>query len=112
MPQPRIIEHRMKPVAIANALPQTTKNWQSANVGSVNGNTVRVRTMKDMAAPWHAHPDGDELFYVLRGTVFIDTDTETHKLNEQDMLVVPSGVRHRARAEGEVMLLVVDNFEA
>lgn len=102
----------MKPVAITNALAETSKSWLSANVGSVNGNTVRVRSMRDMAAPWHAHDDGDELFYVLRGTVFIDTDKETHKLNEQDMLVVPSGVRHRARVEGEAMLLVIDNFEA
>ena len=35
--------------------------------------------MESMAANWHVHEHSDELFYVVPGTIFIDTDVENER---------------------------------
>jgi mannose-6-phosphate isomerase-like protein (cupin superfamily) len=82
--------------------------WQSFDVATVNGNAVRLRVMQSTAANWHVHEHSDELFYVLSGMVFIDTEDGTHEMGPGELFVVPSGTRHRARADGHASLLVVD----
>src|SRR5262245_14926238 len=85
-------------------------SWKSFDVAAVNGNAVRLRVMENMAANWHVHDHSDELFYVLSGTIFIDTEEGTRQMNPGDLFVVPSGTRHRARAAGRATLMVVDRI--
>ena len=82
--------------------------WQSVDVATVNGNTVRLRTMKDFTARWHSHVESDELFYVLSGLFHLDTDNRTVDLRAGELFVVPAGARHRGRAEARTTVLVVD----
>ena len=48
--------------------------WKSFDVATVNDNAVRFRVMENRVANWHVHDDSDELFYVVSGTVTMDTD--------------------------------------
>lgn len=59
---------------------------------------------------WHSHPDTDEAFHVLKGTLRIDFRDGSVELNAGEMLVVPQGVEHKPFAESEchVMILVRD----
>jgi mannose-6-phosphate isomerase-like protein (cupin superfamily) len=84
--------------------------WKSIDVASVNGNTVHCRVMQDVAADWHVHERSDELFYVLSGTVNLDTEQATHAIRAGALFVVPAGTRHRARVVGRATLLVVDRI--
>ena len=82
--------------------------WKSVDVATVNGNTVRLRTMQNFTARWHSHVESDELFYVLSGLFHLDTDERTLDLRAGELFVVPAGVRHRGRAGARTTLLVVD----
>jgi mannose-6-phosphate isomerase-like protein (cupin superfamily) len=82
--------------------------WKSFDVATVNGNAVRCRVMQDVTAPWHVHDASDELFFVLTGTVHLDTEQCTRALAPGQLFVVPAGTRHRARVAGRATLLVVD----
>jgi mannose-6-phosphate isomerase-like protein (cupin superfamily) len=82
--------------------------WQSVDIATVNGNTVRLRTMRNSTARWHTHVDSDELFYVLSGLFHLDTDERSVDLRPGEIFVVPAGVRHRGRAGARTTLLVVD----
>jgi mannose-6-phosphate isomerase-like protein (cupin superfamily) len=94
-----------------DTLQTTAKDaWQSFDVATVNGNAVRLRVIQNTAANWHVHEHSDELFYVLSGMVFIDTEDGAHEMGPGELFVVPSGTRHRARAEGRASLLVVDRI--
>ncbi len=84
--------------------------WKSLDVASVNGNAVRCRVMQDIAADWHVHEHSDELFYVMSGTVCLDTEHGTHALSAGQLFVVTAGTRHRARVAGRATLLVVDRI--
>jgi mannose-6-phosphate isomerase-like protein (cupin superfamily) len=84
--------------------------WRSVDVATVNGNTVRLRTMQDFTARWHRHGESDELFHVLSGLFHLDTDDRTVDVRAGEFFVVPARVRHRGRAEARTTLLVIDRI--
>ena len=98
------------PCDLASLHDGVTAVWRSLDVATVNGNAVRCRVMQDVAADWHVHADSDELFYVMSGTVCLDTEHATHALGAGQLFVVSAGTRHRARVTGRAMLLVIDRI--
>jgi mannose-6-phosphate isomerase-like protein (cupin superfamily) len=58
---------------------------------------------------WHAHPDEDEAFLVMRGRIAIDFRDGSVELGEGDFLVVPRGTQHRPRSlTHEPVVLMVE----
>ena len=58
---------------------------------------------------WHEHPDTDEAFIVIEGSMSIDfEDGSSVDLDEGEMYVVPRGVRHRPCAESECKVMLVE----
>src|SRR5476649_2693570 len=86
-------------------------DWKSVDVAMVNSNTVRCRMMEGVVAPWHVHPESDEMFYVLSGLFCLDTEEGTAEVRAGELLVVPAGTRHRGRADARTALLVVDRIK-
>jgi mannose-6-phosphate isomerase-like protein (cupin superfamily) len=84
--------------------------WKSFDVATVNGNAVRFRLMRDVTARWHIHECSDELFYVISGTVYMETGHDTREIRSGQVFVVPAGIQHRARVEGRAAMLVVDKI--
>ena len=85
--------------------------WKSVDVATVNANSVRHRVMEKVVAPWHVHPESDEMFYVLSGLFYLDTEDGTAEVRAGELLVVPAGTRHRGRAGVRTTLLVIDCIE-
>ena len=77
-----------------------TDTWKSFDVATVNGNAVRLRVIQDVTAKWHVHESSDELFYVLSGTVSVETEHGTREISAGQLFVVPAGTQHRARVVG------------
>lgn len=57
---------------------------------------------------WHEHPDTDETFIVLEGRLRIEFEDGQVDLRAGEMYVVPKGVAHRPRADGEVRVLLIE----
>ena len=57
---------------------------------------------------WHNHPDTDEVFIVIEGTMNIEFENETVRLTEGEILVVPKGVEHKPYAEKECKVMLVE----
>jgi len=96
--------------SVPTVLSSFTKTWNPKLVARVD-DAYDVRVAKlDGGFIWHAHPDEDELFYILKGKVTLELDDSGIEakevvLHQGDMFVVPKGVRHRPVAEqAEVML--------
>jgi mannose-6-phosphate isomerase-like protein (cupin superfamily) len=87
-----------------------TDAWRSFDIAAVNRNAVRLRVMENKTANWHRHETSDELFYVVSGSISIDTEDTTHALQPGQLVVVPAGMEHRARAPGRATLLVIDQI--
>src|ERR1700759_2973991 len=66
----------------------------------VNDHVVRISVM---TAPyfWHFHPNSDETFLVVEGSVFIDFETETLDRLPGQLFTIPKNVNHCTRPAGE-----------
>ncbi len=71
-------------------------------------NDYDVRVVKTLGEfTWHSHPDTDELFLVVAGSLTIRMETDEVILGSGQMYVVPKGIRHQPfSAEGADVLLI------
>ncbi len=80
--------------------------WQPRTVATLNDYDIRVvRTVGGFTR--HAHPETDEVFLVLRGSLTIELDDREVVLGPGQVYVVARGTPHRPRsADGADVLLV------
>src|SRR3954454_3167872 len=93
-------------VDLAAALATLSEPWSPRTVATLNNYDVRVvKTSGEFT--WHSHPDTDELFLVLTGSLTIRLDDGDVVLGPGQVYVVPRGARHQPwSADGAEVLLV------
>ena len=92
---------------IDTALAAISEHWQPHRLTSVNDYDVKVVKLQGEFV-WHAHPDTDELFMVISGELTIQFRDRDVVLGPNDVFVVPKGVEHCPKAEGEVQALLFE----
>jgi len=99
----------MKKVIFQELIGKVNEKWEPEDVAFVNDAALRIAKVEG-AYDWHTHPTEDEFFLVLKGKVFIDTNTDdgTVELNEMEGYRVKRGVRHRSRTEAPAWVLLVE----
>lgn len=99
----------MKKVILQELIGKINEKWEPEDVAFINETALRI-TKVEGAYDWHTHPREDEFFLVLKGKIFIDTDTadKTVELNEMEGYLVKQGVRHRSRTDGPAWVLLVE----
>lgn len=96
-------------ISLPAVLSQITQTYSPKLVASLDDNAYEVRIVK-AAGPfiWHAHPDNDELFYVLKGSLTIEIEGDNDvSLAAGELFVVPKATRHRPVCE-EAEIMVVE----
>lgn len=89
--------------AVARGRPEF---WSQETIGEANGSLFKAAKGIESTV-WHAHDDQDEVFLVTHGTLIVELRTGDVVVDEGELLVVPRGVEHRPRADGEVRFLIV-----
>lgn len=89
----------IKPIDLTALASGTLHSYSNQVLTSVNDHDVHLSVM-DAPYVWHLHPDSDETFYVVEGTLAVDFDDGTVDLHAGQLLTVPAGVRHRTRPVG------------
>jgi mannose-6-phosphate isomerase-like protein (cupin superfamily) len=97
----------MPKVNLEEKLSAFTEHWLPRIVAAFNGHDVMVVKAKGEFV-WHAHPDTDDFFLVLKGRLTIQLRDGDMHLSPGDLYVVPRGVEHRPVAEEEVHLLLIE----
>ena len=92
-------------------LSKFTELWSPKVIASMNDYEFKLVKVKGEFV-WHSHEDTDEVFIVLSGEMHIDLKDGIEEtkvmLKEGEMFVVPKGVLHRAVAEEECKVLLVE----
>lgn len=57
---------------------------------------------------WHSHPDTDEVFIVIEGTLHIEFRDGQVTLTSGEMFVIPKGVEHKPFANAECKIMIVE----
>jgi mannose-6-phosphate isomerase-like protein (cupin superfamily) len=89
------------------ALDAVAEPWRPHRLASVNDYDVKVVKL-DGEFVWHSHPETDELFLVLSGALTIQLRDRDVRLGPMDTFVVPRGVEHCPRADGEVSAVLIE----
>jgi mannose-6-phosphate isomerase-like protein (cupin superfamily) len=96
----------LQKVRLDQAAGQLGAFWSQRVVAEANGNLFKVAKGIDSTV-WHSHDDQDEVFLVTSGRLVVQLRSGDVTLEAGELLVVPRGVEHCPRAEGEVHLLLV-----
>jgi mannose-6-phosphate isomerase-like protein (cupin superfamily) len=95
------------PVDLATVLSRIDQPWQPRTIAVLNDYDVRlVRTHGEFTR--HSHPDTDEVFLVLSGSLTIRMDAGDVTLGPGQLYVVPRGTPHRPFSEHGAEVLLVE----
>ena len=81
----------MKAINIKSKLSKFTKNWHPHQIGIIDDMQVLLAKVKGEFV-WHAHEHEDELFQVIKGTLYIQFHDRTEVVNEGEIIIIPKGV--------------------
>lgn len=84
-----------------------SEQWKPKVIAEMNDYQFKVVKLEGDFV-WHDHPDTDETFIVIEGSLRIDFRDGAVRLNAGEMYVVPKGVAHKPYAEREVKLLLIE----
>lgn len=74
-------------------------NYQNVVLAEINDHMVCISLMTEPYF-WHVHPDSDEIFLGLEGTLVIQLSDRRIELGAGQMFTVPKGVQHRTAPLG------------
>ncbi|GAG86328.1 unnamed protein product, partial [marine sediment metagenome] len=88
-------------------LSQFTDLWSPRIIARMNDYHLKLAKIHGEFV-WHSHPETDEVFIIIKGSMNIHLRDEIVRLNEGEMYVVPKGVEHKPTAEHECHILLVE----
>ncbi|GAB5473977.1 MAG: cupin domain-containing protein [Maribacter sp.] len=102
----------MKPINLKEKHALFTKHWHPHQIAVVDDMQVILAKIKGEFV-WHSHAEEDELFQVLKGTLYMKFRDRTEIVKEGELIVVPKGVEHcpSTKDEEEVHLLLFEKLE-
>lgn len=98
------------PIDLTERFEQFNEPWSPKLIARLNDYEIKaVRLQGEFV--WHDHPDTDELFLVLSGSLLIqlhERDGGDVTVGPGQLFVVPRGVQHCPRADSEVRALLIE----
>lgn len=94
-------------VRLADSLAAFDDVFSPRIVGYLNDYKLQVVKVKGEFV-WHAHPETDDFFLVVKGALTIQLRDRNVELGEGELFVVPRGVEHCPRADEEAHVLLIE----
>ncbi|HSR54452.1 MAG TPA: cupin domain-containing protein [Acidobacteriota bacterium] len=94
-------------IDFADKLLRFSDQWTPHTVAALNDYHFKVAKIEGEFV-WHSHPETDEAFIVLKGSMRIELRDGAVDLEEGQMYVVPKGVEHKPVAEKECSILLIE----
>ncbi len=95
-----------QPVELATALARFEEPWSPHTVATLNDYDIRVvKTRGEFTR--HSHPETDEVFLVMNGSLTIRLDDGDVTLGPGQLYVIPRGVHHQpVSVDGAEVVLI------
>src|SRR5215208_2637912 len=75
---------------------------------SASSTTTSSSSSRRRASSWHSHPDTDDFFLLLAGRLTIQLADRDIELEPGELFVVPRGLQHCPKADGEAHVLLIE----
>ncbi|WAC00812.1 cupin domain-containing protein [Lacinutrix neustonica] len=101
----------MKAINLQKKHASFTKQWHPHRIATVDTMQVLLAKLEGEFV-WHSHDDEDELFQVLKGTLYMRFRDRTEIVKEGEIIVVPKGVEHNpmTKNDEEVHVLLFEKL--
>lgn len=101
----------MKAINIKAKHAEFTKQWHPHRIATVDDMQVLLAKIQGEFV-WHSHEHEDELFQVVKGTLYMQFRDRTEIVKLGELIVVPKGVEHNpmTKNEEEVHLLLFEKL--
>ena len=97
----------MKKINLEEKFALFNEHWTPKIISELNDYQIKIVKVEGDFV-WHDHSETDEFFLVIEGTLFIEFEGETMKLNAGELYVVPKGVQHRPYALEECKVMLIE----
>ena len=101
----------MKAINITEKFTKFSKNWHPHQIAVVDDMQVILAKLKGEFV-WHSHDNEDELFQVIKGTLYMQFRDRTEIVYAGEIIVVPKGVEHNptTKNDEEVHVLLFEKL--
>lgn len=101
----------MKPINLKQKHAEFSKQWHPHQIAVVDDMQVLLAKLQGEFV-WHAHEHEDELFQVIKGTLYMQFRDRTEIVQEGEIIVVPKGVEHnpKTKDDDEVQVLLFEKL--
>jgi len=101
----------MKTINIQEKFTKFNKHWHPHQIAVVDDMQVILAKLKGEFV-WHSHHSEDELFQVVKGTLYMQFRDRTEVVKEGELIVVPKGVEHNpcTKNDEEVHVLLFERL--
>ena len=94
-------------VNLADKFSLITKQWDPKIIAQLNDYHFKIAKIQGEFV-WHSHPETDEVFLVVDGSLTIQLREGDLHLAPGELCVIPRGVEHKPAAEQECQILMVE----
>ena len=96
-----------RPINLRDKFSKFSDHWSPRVIAEMNDYQFKLVKVQGEFV-WHDHPDTDEVFVVLEGTLDIEFRDGKVTLESGEMFVVPKGREHRPVAREECKLMLIE----
>jgi mannose-6-phosphate isomerase-like protein (cupin superfamily) len=77
-------------------------------IGFLNSHVLSVVKVENRTLDFHCHVFSDELFYVIEGSFYLETEDKKFQVNAGEFVIVPKGVSHRPIVNDLTKFLMIE----
>jgi len=97
-------------VDLRDKIEEVHKPWSAIEVARANDQVIRIALFQG-EYHWHKHTNEDELFYVIKGLIVIQLESQAPlTLHEGQMAVIPKGVVHCPRSQKPSYVMMFEPY--
>ena len=96
-----------EPINFKEKFSRFDKHWSPRVIAEMNDYQFKLVKVQGEFV-WHDHPETDEVFIVVEGSLDIEFRDGKVTLESGEMFVIPKGVEHKPVAKNECRVMLVE----
>lgn len=98
----------LEKINVPEIVKECKDKWFNQSLCEVNSSVFRLGIFEG-EYHLHKHDQDDELFFVIDGSIVLETEKGNFELEQFEGVCVPKGVMHRPIAKQKAIVLMIEN---
>ncbi|WP_294141494.1 cupin domain-containing protein [uncultured Sanguibacteroides sp.] len=99
----------LEKINVPEIVKSCTDKWFNQSLCNVNSSVFRLGIFEG-EFHMHKHDHDDELFFVIDGSIVLETEKGNFELGRFEGVCVPKGIMHRPIAKNKAIVLMIENI--